>query len=249
MSSRAEDQHTPEVTTVTGATAPAAVPPGSFGPVTQTHVVRFAGAGGDFNPLHHDPVFARQAGFDVPIAMGQFTAALMSGWLTDWCGIENLHSFSVQFKAPVSLGDTIDFTAVHTGSPEAPAGSAGNRAELDLTASVGGRAVVVGKAVVTAPAPADGGEESDGGSGRTLMWSPSAQRTEGSRMRRFQHWVTEHRGVDTTSYRDLHRWSVTDLERFWGAVWEFFDVVPCGNPTRSSPTLRCQGPTGSGARG
>lgn len=233
MSNRVEDQHTPEATADTGASGPIAVPPGHFGPVTQTHVVRFAGAGGDFNPLHHDPAFARQAGFDAPIAMGQFTAALMSGWLTDWCGVENLHSFSVQFKAPVSLGDTINFTAVHTGSPEAPAGSAGNRAELDLTASVGGNAVVVGRAVVTRPAPADTGAGHDGDGDRTLMWSPSAQRTEGSRMRAFQRWVAEHRGVQTTDYRSLHEWSVTDLEGFWGAVWEYFEVMASVQPDMS----------------
>lgn len=84
-----------------------AVPPRSFGPVTQTDVVRFAGASGDFNPLHHDPERARAAGFAAPIAMGQMTAGLLAGWLTDWCGVERLRHLEVRFTAPMLLGDTV----------------------------------------------------------------------------------------------------------------------------------------------
>jgi acetoacetyl-CoA synthetase len=73
-------------------------------------------------------------------------------------------------------------------------------------------------------------EEASGHDGRTQMWTPSAARVEGSRMRRFQHWAAEHRGVQATTYRDLHEWSVTDLAGFWGAVWEYFDVVASAQP-------------------
>jgi len=71
--------------------------PRTVGPITQTDIVRFAGAGGDFNPLHHDLGFAASAGFQRPIAMGQLTAGLLAGWLTDWCGVENLLRFEVRF--------------------------------------------------------------------------------------------------------------------------------------------------------
>jgi acetoacetyl-CoA synthetase len=213
------------------AATPTPVPTGRFGPLTQTDIVRFAGAGGDFNPLHHDPAFARQAGFDAPIAMGQFTAALMSGWLTDWCGVENLHAFSVRFEAPVSLGDIIEFTAHVTGSQPDPATPGRSRAELALNASVGDSTVVAGRAVVSVPAPEDtSGRRPDDGTGRVRMWTPSASRTEGSRMRDFQRWVAEHRGVPTGDYRSLHEWSVTDLEGFWGSVWEYFGVVASRQP-------------------
>jgi acyl dehydratase len=93
--------------------APVSAQPGDqparrvVGPITQTDVVRFAGAGGDFNPLHHDPDAARAAGFDRPIAMGQLTAALLAAWLTDWCGVEHLRAYSVRFTAPLRLGDTV----------------------------------------------------------------------------------------------------------------------------------------------
>ena len=81
-----------------------------IGPITQTDIVRFAGAGGDFNPLHHDPGFARAAGFGTVIAMGQLQAGLLAAWLTDWLGIENLREYEVRFAAPVALGDVLQLT-------------------------------------------------------------------------------------------------------------------------------------------
>ncbi|QJY50294.1 acetoacetate--CoA ligase [Pseudonocardia broussonetiae] len=45
-----------------------------------------------------------------------------------------------------------------------------------------------------------------------------------SRIGAFADWVREHRGVPADDYAALHRWSVTDLEGFWSAVVEFFDV-------------------------
>jgi acyl dehydratase len=88
-----------------------AMPTRSFGPVTQTDVVRFAGAGGDFNPLHHDPEAATRAGFERPIAHGQFTAALLAGAVSDWVGITALRSIDVRFRAPVPLGTTLAMSA------------------------------------------------------------------------------------------------------------------------------------------
>ena len=96
-----------------------ALPEGEAGPVTQTDIVRFAGAGGDFNPLHHDPEFAANAGFRGVLAMGQFHAGLLGSWLTDWCGVEHLREYEVRFVAPVFLGDQLRFsgevTAVDDG--------------------------------------------------------------------------------------------------------------------------------------
>lgn len=117
----------------------------TFGPVSQTDIVRFAGAGGDFNPLHHDPERARAAGFEAPIAMGQMTAGILAGWLTDWCGVENLVSYEVRFVAPVWIGATI------TLSGEVVETSNGI-ARLDLVAAVDGSPVVTGTATVRSQA-------------------------------------------------------------------------------------------------
>jgi acyl dehydratase len=116
-------------------------PPRVFGPVTQTDIVRFAGAGGDFNPLHHDASSARAAGFDAPIAMGQMTAGILAGWLTDWCGVENLRAYKVRFLAPVHIGDTI------TASGRI-AEVTGGTARLELVATVAETVVVSGSALV-----------------------------------------------------------------------------------------------------
>jgi len=118
--------------------------PRLFGPVTQTDIVRFAGAGGDFNPLHHDTEQAQRAGFATPIAMGQFTAALLAGWLTDQFGVENLRSLEVRFTAPVHLGDVVELSGVVTELDE-------DTARVDLMAAVGDKPVVTGKATVLLP--------------------------------------------------------------------------------------------------
>jgi 3-hydroxybutyryl-CoA dehydratase len=112
-----------------------------IGPVSRADIVRFAGAGGDFNPLHHDPEFARAAGFDDVIAMGQYQAGLLAALLSDLFGVENVFEFGVRFVRPVGLGDTVELSGeVMTVT--------GVVADLKLTASVEGEPVVTGTARV-----------------------------------------------------------------------------------------------------
>jgi acyl dehydratase len=119
-------------------------PSRTFGPVTQTDIVRFAGAGGDFNPLHHDLASAAAAGFEQPIAMGQFTAALLAAWLTDWCGAENLLAYEVRFTSPLRIGDTIELGGTITGSEHTDDGLC--LATLELQATRQDTVVVSGSA-------------------------------------------------------------------------------------------------------
>ncbi len=60
----------------------------------------------------------------------------------------------------------------------------------------------------------------------SLLWEPSPEIVAGANMTRFMHWVRENRGHDFSSYDELWRWSVSDLEEFWAAIWEFFEVRP-----------------------
>jgi acyl dehydratase len=76
-------------------------------PISRTDIVRFAGASGDFNPLHHDEQYARAAGFRTVFAMGQLQAGLLSRLVTDWIGLENVLSYRVRFSAKVWPGDEL----------------------------------------------------------------------------------------------------------------------------------------------
>jgi acetoacetyl-CoA synthetase len=58
-----------------------------------------------------------------------------------------------------------------------------------------------------------------------VLWTPSPERAGQAAITRFARWVAANRGVDVTgSYDALWQWSVDDLEGFWSAIWEFFDV-------------------------
>jgi acyl dehydratase len=110
-----------------------------IGPITQTDIVRFAGAGGDFNPLHHDPSFAQAAGFRSVIAMGQLQAGILAAYLSDWLGVEHLRDYEVRFAAPVHLGDVLELSCEIVGIADSVAA-------IVLSASVGGEAVVTARA-------------------------------------------------------------------------------------------------------
>ena len=60
-------------------------------------------------------------------------------------------------------------------------------------------------------------------------WEPSDERIERATITRFAAWVQERTGVQVTeSYDQLWRWSIDDLDGFWQAIWEFFDVLSDG---------------------
>jgi acetoacetyl-CoA synthetase len=57
-----------------------------------------------------------------------------------------------------------------------------------------------------------------------VLWTPDEARIERATITRYARWLADTRGVRTTTYDDLWRWSVTELEEFWASIWEFFDV-------------------------
>lgn len=75
--------------------------------VERRDFVRYAGASGDFNPIHYDEPYARAAGNDRVFGQGMFTAGVVSRVLTDWFGIDRIASFGVRFRSRVFPGDTI----------------------------------------------------------------------------------------------------------------------------------------------
>lgn len=58
----------------------------------------------------------------------------------------------------------------------------------------------------------------------TVLWTPSEARANASTMAQFERFVAETRGLSFEDYNAMWRWSVDDLDGFWTAIWEFFDV-------------------------
>jgi acetoacetyl-CoA synthetase len=57
-----------------------------------------------------------------------------------------------------------------------------------------------------------------------LLWTPSRERVEKAKVTAFTRWLAKERGKNFASYDELWRWSVDDLEGFWQAVWDYFEV-------------------------
>ena len=83
--------------------------------LTRTRIVQYAGASGDFNPLHTDEPFAREvAGFPGVFAHGMLTMGMTARAVTDWVGEERLVRIGVRFTAQVWPGDTLTATVTVT---------------------------------------------------------------------------------------------------------------------------------------
>jgi acyl dehydratase len=67
----------------------------------------YAGASGDFNPMHHDEVAAKDAGLPSVFGHGMFTMGLLGKALTDYVGVGNLERYSVRFTQQTWPGETL----------------------------------------------------------------------------------------------------------------------------------------------
>ncbi|MCZ7537558.1 MAG: MaoC/PaaZ C-terminal domain-containing protein [Acidimicrobiia bacterium] len=77
--------------------------------VSRTHFVRYAGAGGDFNPIHHDQTFAEKAGLPTVFGMGMFTAGVLARVPTEWFGATSVRRYAIKFTSRIWPGDTVSF--------------------------------------------------------------------------------------------------------------------------------------------
>ena len=78
----------------------------------RTQLVQYAGASGDYNPLHTDEVFTTQvAGYPSVFAHGMLTMGMTGKMLTDYVGDARLTKYGVRFTSQVWPGDTLDSTA------------------------------------------------------------------------------------------------------------------------------------------
>jgi acyl dehydratase len=80
--------------------------------LSRTQIVMYAGASGDYNPLHSDDKYTREvAGYPGVFAHGMLTMGMTGRLLTDWFGDGRLTRYGVRFVKQVWPGDTLTATA------------------------------------------------------------------------------------------------------------------------------------------
>ena len=115
--------------------------------LSRTQIVMYAGASGDFNPIHHDETFATKvAGYPSVFAHGMLTMGMAGRLLTDWLGDGVLREYGVRFVKQVWPGDSL--TAKGTVTAIGDDGTI----EIDVvTTNQKGEPVVAGSARATLP--------------------------------------------------------------------------------------------------
>jgi acyl dehydratase len=118
--------------------------------LTRTDLVVYAGASGDFNPMHHDEVQATQAGMPSVFGHGMFSAGLLATALTDYVGIGNLRRYQVRFAKQTWPGDQLTTRITVTDKRKDD-----GEQLIDLECALlsgSGEAVVTGEATAALPA-------------------------------------------------------------------------------------------------
>lgn len=124
------------------------LPAQSF-PVTRATLVQYAGASGDFNPIHWNEKFAREVGLPDVIAHGMFTMAEAIRVVTDWLGDPGaVVEYGVRFTKPVVVPNDDDGAVIEV-SAKIAALLDDNQVRVDLTAMSEGKKVLgMSRAVV-----------------------------------------------------------------------------------------------------
>ncbi|MDE2966843.1 MAG: MaoC/PaaZ C-terminal domain-containing protein [Chloroflexota bacterium] len=80
--------------------------------LTRTQIIQYAGASGDYNPLHTDEIFTTQvAGYPTVFAHGMLSMGLTGKMLTNYVGDGRLTNYGVRFVSQVWPGDSLTATA------------------------------------------------------------------------------------------------------------------------------------------
>ena len=101
-----------------------------FPALTRTMFVKYAGASGDFNPMHHDDTIASQVGNPSVFGHGMLTMGLAARVVKDWFGAEAIRRLQVRFAKQVWPGDVLTATATVKGTREE---NGEQVADLDIT--------------------------------------------------------------------------------------------------------------------
>lgn len=120
------------------------LPRRTFGPVTLTDIVRYQGASGDMNPMHHDDEIARSVGYPEAFSVGMLSAGYLATYCTDLFGTGTVRRFRTRFKGIVWRGETLVASGRIRQVKEA---DGANRLVLELMlATEQGREVIEGSA-------------------------------------------------------------------------------------------------------
>ena len=117
--------------------------------LTRTDLVKYAGASGDFNPMHHDEVAAQAAGQPSVFGHGMFSMGLLGTALTDFVGVGNITRYKVRFARQTWPDEVLSSKIVVTDKREED-----GRKLVDLTVTLSngdGEDKLVGEATAALP--------------------------------------------------------------------------------------------------
>lgn len=112
--------------------------------ITRDMLVRYAGASGDFNPIHYNDIIAEEVGLPGVIAHGMLTMGLGASVVEEWAGAGNVSDYQVRFTRPIPVpnpGEAVVRIAAKVGALDEER----RTARVDLTVEFDG-AKVLGKA-------------------------------------------------------------------------------------------------------
>ena len=141
----------PTFDTINAGDAPA---PLVCGPVTRTHFVRYAGASHDFNPNHHDEVYAQANGNKAVFGMGMLAGGYCARLLTDWLGESALQRLRIRFASRFWPGDVLTCMAWVAAKREADGDGAKDMGLIDCEFSAvnqEGEVIIRGDATAALP--------------------------------------------------------------------------------------------------
>ncbi|WP_022901988.1 MaoC family dehydratase [Humibacter albus] len=113
--------------------------------ITRDSLVRYAGASGDFNPIHYRDDIAEQVGLPGVLAHGMLTMGIAVQPVVDWVGDPaRVVDYQVRFTRPVVV-DPIEGATLSLTAKVGVINADSSRVRIDITASAGGQ-TVLGKA-------------------------------------------------------------------------------------------------------
>lgn len=119
------------------------------GPIQQIQLTGYAGASGDFNPIHQDDEFAKAAGMGGVFGHGMLTMGFVAQAVTDWVGAGRVRRIGVRFTGLVRLKDVITCRGRILGKSSK---DDVNLIDLEIWAeNQKGEKIVTGKATVAVP--------------------------------------------------------------------------------------------------